>query len=84
MSVLEISSAMEASRSGRTQSFYKRIMIVVAQLLLATSFMLAVAPAAAAAPASMNNHISLTPNLALPSCGGETPGFCPNPLAPSQ
>lgn len=84
MTIPETPPASEASGNTHAQSSHKHTMIVIAKLLLVTGFVLASGSAAVAAlTSSMNNHISLASNLAAPSCGGEKPGFCPNPVESS-
>lgn len=79
MRICEASPASEAPLSAHAQVLRKFIMIVIALLILVTGFFLASASTATATPAPMNVHTSLAPNLAAPSCGGNAPGFCPNP-----
>lgn len=72
-------SAAEAPRSAQAQSLRIRTLVGVAAFLLAVGSALASAPAATA---STNNHISSVPDLPFPSCGGQCPGFCPDPPSP--
>jgi hypothetical protein len=80
MTIFKTPPASETPRSAHAQSPHKPAMIAVAKLFLAIGLILAGGPAATAAlTSSMSNHIPPASNQAAPSCGGETPGFCPNP-----
>ncbi len=79
----ETSPVSEALRSTHAQSLRKLIMMIVTLLILATGFFLTSAPTAAAATAYMNIHISPAWDLSGPFCGGNAPGFCPNPYSGS-
>jgi hypothetical protein len=81
MSSCEASPASEALRSTHARPLSKLIIMAAALFILAAGFFLASAhtATAAAAAASTNVHISPAPDLAAPSCGGQAPGFCPNP-----
>lgn len=66
--------------SIHTQPSRKRTTTLVASLLLAAAFGLAVAPAetaATAAPAFTNNHVTFIEEPPAP-CRGDKPGVCPN------
>lgn len=81
MAITEVPPASEAPGNTHAQSLHKHTLIVIAKLLLVTGFVLASGSAATATlTSSMNNHVPSTSNLAAPSCGGEKPGFCPNPV----
>lgn len=77
MTISETPPTSETPRSAHAQSSHKRAMIVVAQLLLATGFVLAGAPAATATLASTSNDVSSVLGASALPCGGQTPGFCP-------
>jgi len=81
MTIAKTSPAGEAPRSAHARSSHKPAMIAAAKLLLAIGLVLAGGPAASAAlTPSMSSHIPPASNQAAPSCGGQTPGFCPNPI----
>lgn len=81
MTTTEAPPASEAAGNIHVQSFHKHTLVAIAKLLLVTGFVLASGSAATATlTLSMNNHIPSASNLAAPSCGGEKPGFCPNPI----
>jgi hypothetical protein len=70
MLISETLPANGIPRSVPVKSLYKRTMVVVAPLLLAIELVLAGAPAATTALASVSNFAPC----------GDTPGFCPNSL----
>ena len=81
MTTTETPPASEVPGNTHAQPSRKHTMIVIARLLLVTGFVLGSGSAVTAAlTSSVSNHIPLTSNLAAPSCGGERPGFCPNPV----
>jgi hypothetical protein len=81
MTISKTPLASEAPGSAHAQSPRKTATITVAKVLLAIGLVFAGGPAAAAAlTSSMNGHILPASNQAAPSCGGEAPGFCPNPI----
>lgn len=80
MSVPETLHTGETPRSARVKSLQKRIVTVVATFFLTTVFALVGAPAATAAPASMNDHFRHVPEISTDyhlDCNGESPGWCP-------
>lgn len=79
MSICETSPASEAPQSAHAQSLRKLIAMIIALLILTIGFFLTIAPTVTTAPTSMNIYTSSAPTLAGPFCGGDAPGFCPNP-----
>lgn len=68
----ELSRAGGAPRGAHAQSWFKRIMVLLATVLLAAGLGFAGASTATAAPVLTNSQ------LAEPRCRGEKPGICPN------
>ncbi|MGH3823443.1 MAG: hypothetical protein ACRDRA_11540 [Pseudonocardiaceae bacterium] len=64
--------------NASVQLLHKFVRVFPEPLFLVAAFILAGVLAATSALASTHNFASSTSALDLPSCNGDTPGFCPD------